>query len=281
MNALSPDELHQLHQRNRAAWNEAAARYETEIERDIVFLQAGGKAFHRPEWPFLQDLRVWCQRAIHLQCAGGLDTLSLWNHGANEVVGIDISDRMIATAQQKAAAIGATAQWYCCDVLAAPMPLNGTADLIYTGKGALLWIMDLARWARVVARLLKPKGQLYIFEGHPLTWVWDPTASKYQLDPDPRFGNYFSTTIAEEQGWPTEYMPSSVVPVRGDHARKFERQWTLGQVITALAEAGLRLQRLEEHPDPYWDQFPQLSEDLLHRLPQTYSLLMYKDQDTS
>src|SRR4051794_18644521 len=116
---------HDLHQRNRAAWNEAAARYEAEIEEDVAFLRAGGKNLDPPEFAFLQDLSAWCRRAIHLQCAGGRDTLSLWNHGAAEVVGIDISDGMIAAAQRKSELLGAPAQWYCCDVLAAPHELDG------------------------------------------------------------------------------------------------------------------------------------------------------------
>jgi hypothetical protein len=56
MSTLLPLELHRIHQANRAAWNEAAARYEDELDRDIAFLRAGGKAFHQPEWPFLHDL---------------------------------------------------------------------------------------------------------------------------------------------------------------------------------------------------------------------------------
>ena len=35
---------------------------------------------------------------IHLQCAGGRDTLSLWNQGADEVVGVDFSPRMLELA---------------------------------------------------------------------------------------------------------------------------------------------------------------------------------------
>jgi SAM-dependent methyltransferase len=275
MTSLQPDEIQRLHQGNRAAWNEAAARYEGEIERDVAFLAAGGKAFHGPEWTYLHDLASWCQRAIHLQCAGGLDTLSLWKHGAAEVVGIDISERMIASAQQKAHALGAPAHWYCCDVLETPQELSHTADLVYTGKGALLWIMDLGRWAGVVARLLKPQGRFYLFEGHPLTWVWDMSATEYRLDP--RYGDYFSTAIAEEQGWPAQYIPEAVLPPIEEQARSYERQWTLGQVLTALAKAGLRIERLEEHPDPYWNQFPLLAKDLVPRLPHTYSLLARKD----
>src|SRR5690348_3078654 len=169
------------HQENREAWNEAAARYEREIESDVAFLQAGGKNLMEPELPFLADLSTWCQRAIHLQCAGGRDTLSLWNQGAAEVVGVDISERMIDCARQKSAALGAPADWYCCDVLETPHALDGTADLVYTGRGALYWLMDLEAWARVVARLLAPGGRLYVFEGHPLSWIFDVAAAEIRL----------------------------------------------------------------------------------------------------
>ena len=115
------------HQANRAAWNEAARHYEQEIEQDIVFLRAGGKNLMEPELRFLADLSRWCKRAIHLQCAGGRDTLSLWNQGAAEVIGVDISEKMIACAKIKSDALGAPAIWYCCDILDTPASLDGTA----------------------------------------------------------------------------------------------------------------------------------------------------------
>ena len=77
---------------------------------------------------------------------------------------------MIACARRKTAALatpGCQASWYCCDVLAAPPALDGTADLVHTGRGALYWMMDLDAWDRVVCRLLKPGGKLHVFEGHP------------------------------------------------------------------------------------------------------------------
>ena len=266
------------HQENRAAWNEAAGRYEREIEQDVAYLRAGGSGLQAPEYPFLQDLAAWCRRAIHLQCAGGRDTLGLWNHGAAEVVGIDISDRMIDCARRKSEALNAPASWYCCDVLAAPRELDGTADLVYTGRGALLWIMNIEGWAQVVARLLRPGGRLYVFDGHPLTWVWDSEATTYRLDP--QYGDYFSETIAVSDEWPAQYMPASAlaVPPGGSRRRahKHERQWTLGQILNSLVEAGLRLERFEEHPEHYWNQFPNLPADVARRLPNTFSLVMRK-----
>ena len=269
-------ETRALHAANRAAWNEAALRYEQEIEDDVAFLRAGGKNLMAPELRILHDLPAWCRRAIHLQCAGGRDTLSLWNQGAAEVVGVDISDLMIACARRKAAALGAPATWYCCDLLDTPHVLDGTADLVYTGRGAINWIMDIAAWASVAARLLKPSGRLYIFEGHPISSIWDPQASELRLDPDPNFGDYFATTLGVSKGWPSEYIPPDAVPPLEEQSPKYERHWTLADILNALIAAGLLLERFEEHPDQYWDQFPKLPKTIADKLPHPFSLLMHK-----
>jgi SAM-dependent methyltransferase len=265
----------QHHQANRAAWNEAARRYEREVEADIAFLRAGGKSLLAPELRFLHDLGTWCQRAIHLQCAGGRDTLSLWNQGAREVIGVDISERMIACARRKAEALAAPAQWYCCDMLDTPHTFDGTADLVYTGCGAMCWIMDIAAWARVVARLLKPgSGRLYVFESHPLSRIWDPDTTELRLNPDLRWGDYFTETIAVKQGWAPQYIPPEILPSQEAQAHNYERQWILGQIMNALVDAGLLLERFEEHPDQYWPQYPNLPEEIARRVPHTFSLLM-------
>jgi SAM-dependent methyltransferase len=263
------------HQANRAAWNEAAHRYEQNIADTIAFLRAGGKNLMPPELEILADLGAWCTRAIHLQCAGGRDTLSLWNQGAAEVIGVDISDRMIAAAKATSDALGAPATWYCCDILDTPPDLDGSADLVYTGRGALNWIMDINAWAHVVVRLLRPDGgRLYLFEGHPLDWVWDHASAELKLDPDPRYGNYFSETISIDQGWPTQYISEKDVPPQAEQAQKYERQWTLGQIINPLVRAGLYLERFEEHADQYWNGLPNLPDEIARRLPHTFSLVM-------
>jgi SAM-dependent methyltransferase len=263
-----------LHEDNRAAWNEAAARYEREIESDVAFLNGGGLNICAPEFEYLEGLGEWCGRAIHLQCAGGRDTLSLWKLGAREVVGVDISDRMIECARRKSELLGAPATWYRSDILQTPHELDGTADLVYTGRGALCWLMDLDAWARVVARLLKPGGKLYIFDGHPVSWPWDLEAETYRLDPV--YGDYFMTSVVTDQGWPTTYIPADAVPATEQQARKHERQWTLAQVVNAVIGAGLTVAKLGEHPEPYWEQFPNMPEDTRRRLPQTFSLLAQK-----
>ena len=48
-----------------------------------------------PKLSLLNNLGGWCNRAVHLQCAGSKDTLSPAYLGAQNVIGIDISEEMI------------------------------------------------------------------------------------------------------------------------------------------------------------------------------------------
>jgi SAM-dependent methyltransferase len=266
-------DITRLHQETGAAWNETALKYERDEERSIAFLLDGGNDLLEVERLELGRLD-WCKRAIHLQCAAGTDTLSLLNQGAVEVVGVDISERMIACAKRKTAALKAKATWHCSDILATPAELDGTADLVYTGKGAICWMMDIAAWARVVSRLLKPGGLLYVFEGHPLDWVWETNATDYQF----REGlGFFSEAIDTGYRWPGPFLKNLDKPgVKELHAN--ERQWTFGPILNSLTQAGLRLERFEEHPEAFWNQFPNIPPNLLHRLPHTFSLKMRKPE---
>ena len=266
-------DIRERHQETGAAWDQAAALYERDEAEAITFLRSGGSHLFPPERRILGDLRPWCRLAVHLQCAGGTDTLSLLAQGAQAVVGTDISPRMVAVARRTAEALGAPAAFHVCDTLDVPHELDGTADLVYTGKGALPWMMDIGAWARVAARLLRPGGRLYVFEGHPLDWVWDMEATEYRLDPVR--GDCFSQRLTDRR-WPNPHL-DRLERSAEDRPRAWERQWTLGDIMNALVAAGLRLEHFEEHPDLYWGQFPDLPDDLARRLPHTFSLRMQKE----
>ena len=259
-------DISSMHKETGAYWDEIAHTYwphgECGEAESIAFLQSGGNYLLQTEQQILGDLKPWCKRAIHLQCSGGNDALSLLRQGAAEVVGVDISERLLAVARRKTEALGAAATWYCADILQTPEVLNGTADLVYTGKGALCWMLDIAAWAAVVARLLLPGGRLFILEGHPLDWVWDVTAAAYLLDQ--RHGNYFSDQLKEglfERN--TESVPRS-------------HQWTLGQIVNSIIGARLSIELLNEYPEPFWNQFPNMPAETLRRLPHTFALLARK-----
>lgn len=262
----------QFHDSNRAAWNQAAQAYRRASAKTVETLRRGDHSLEAVELPHLKNLKDWCTKAIHLQCAGGEDTLSLLNLGAHEVVGIDFSEEMIAIAQETGAQLGARATWVVSDVLSVPASLNGTADLVYTGRGAIYWLHDIKAWARTVARLLRSGGMLYLFEGHPLTYLFRVDATALQVDPE--FPGYFAETAVASDGWTPEYigaLAEGEVPTK-----KYERVWPVTTVITALMAEGLVLETFLEHPDAYWAEFPKMPDKERVRIPNTYSLVMRK-----
>lgn len=261
------------HERNRAAWDQAAAFYREGLEESVRLLAAGGHDFHEPEMRCLGRLCARGGLAVHFQCAAGHDTLALLNIGARRVAGIDISGEMVRLAEEKSRRLGADARWFRADVLDPPPDLAGAADLVYTGKGAVNWLMDVRGWARSVARTLRPGGSFYMFEGHPCACFFDDAASS--LGVAPGFDGYFSERVHEGRGWPDSYVGDLGLPEDG-HAPKHERLWTLSAVIGALLDAGLALRRFEEHPFEYWRGFSNLSEGDRRKIPNTFSLLMDK-----
>jgi SAM-dependent methyltransferase len=257
-----------MHASNRSAWDEAAERYEGWFDEAVALIRSGGTNLFGVETELIGDLHGHCRRAIHLQCAGGRDTLSLWNHGADEVVGVDFSPRMLELAERLTAATGAPARWILSDVLDTPHELDGTADLVYTGRGALLWLHDLDAWAAVIARLLSPTGRFVLFEGHPVEWLFDADADGRWIATD---YDYFAGVEAS-RGWSPGYIDRLSID-DADQSWKFARAWTLGEVVTALLGADLRLERLTEHPVDWWGGHADLRPEERGRVPLSFSIL--------
>lgn len=254
------------HAANREAWNQGAVQYTETLADQIAFIRAGKSNLHPIERANLGRLADWCHTAIHLQCASGKDTLSLWNEGVAAVVGVDISDTHIENACRMSAAVGAPARWYRCDVLDTPAELDGSADLVYTGRGALCWLQDLSAWAHVVFRLLKPGGTFHVLDDHPAGWLFDFDAAELKPSTIDYFGH------AEwSKGWGPTYI-GDLGLTDAQLARKYERLWTLADIFQALTGAGLIVDLVGEYPDEYWVAFPNLPDDLKRRIPMTFAM---------
>ena len=257
-----------MHAANRLAWDEAAERYEGWFSEAVALIVAGGTNLLPPEIELIGDLHGRCRRAIHLQCAGGRDTLSLWTAGADEVVGVDFSPRMLDLARRLTEATGAPARWILADVLDTPHELDGTADLLYTGRGSLMWLQDLDAWAVVLRRLLAPLGRLVIFEGHPAEWLFDVDADGRWIATD---YDYFAGPEASK-GWAPEYIDRLSLSDDDQHW-KFARAWTLGEIVTALLASGLKVERVAEHPTDWWGGHADVRAADRGRIPLSFSVL--------
>ena len=256
-----------MHEATRRAWDEAAERYEGWFDEAVTLIRSGGVNLFGAEVELIGDLHGRCRRAIHLQCAGGRDTLSLWNLGADEVVGVDYSARMLELAARLTDATGAPARWIHSDVLDTPHDLDGTADLLYTGRGSLIWLQDLDAWAAVVARLLAPGGRFVLFEGHPAEWLFDADEDGRWIATD---YDYFGGPEASK-GWASEYIDRLSID-DADQSWKFARAWTLGEIVTALLQTDLQLEAVTEYPIDWWGGHDDVRAQDRGRVPLSFSI---------
>jgi SAM-dependent methyltransferase len=261
---------------NRANWDERAGAHAASA--DYGFTRFAGDPAHlsdvvRFDLPLLGD--VSGRRAVHLQCHIGTDTLSLSRLGAR-MTGLDFSGESLKQARRLAALAGAEIDYVQSDVYAAREVLDGEFDLVFTGIGALGWLPDINRWARTVASLLAPGGRLFIREGHPVLWAcdYDRTDGVIALS-EPYF----------EQAEPQVYdEPGTYVDTEHQFTHTVTHEWNhgLGEIVTAVLEAGLTLTGLVEHQSVPWNALPgrmrkldngewQLA-DRPERLPHTYTL---------
>jgi predicted TPR repeat methyltransferase len=175
------------------------------------------------------------KRVLHLQCATGESTAELADLGAL-VTGVDISAEALDVARERWPDIS----WVQANVLDLPSQLRRSRfDLVYTGGGVLAWLPELQPWAAGIAGALRSGGDFLLHEIHPVEQCVDDNL-RWRED-------YFDNELHAYQGW-THF------ELTGDPARetKIERFWRLGQVVSALAGAGLRILQLEEYPEHAW-----------------------------
>ena len=230
---------------NQRLWDAWTAVHAQGEFYDLAGFREGGIRLRDAEIAAVGDVRG--RTLLHLQCHFGIDTLS-WARLGARVTGIDFSPAGIRLAREIAADIGIEdARFIESNVYELPQRLDGEFDVVYTSRGVLGWLPDIRGWARVVAHFLAPGGTFFITEAHPvfnafqdegvapgelrLTYPYwehpDPLVFDVKgsyADPDADFGDQ------KLHGW--------------DHG--------LGEIVTALIEAGLRIESLEEHPFLEW-----------------------------
>lgn len=234
---------------NKAMWDERAPAHAASADYgfdrfigDSEFL-SGVVRFDRPR---LGDLTG--QRGVHLQCHIGTDTVSLARLGAR-MTGLDFSSAALVHARRLAQRTGTDIDFHEADVYDAVDALGPASfDFVYTGVGALCWLPDVARWARVVADLLRPGGRLFIREGHPMLWSFDEKSDAITL----RFP-YFEHAEPLVFDESDTYVQTDVV-----FTHRLSHCWNhgLGEIVTAALDAGMRLTALVEHDSVPWEALP-------------------------
>ncbi len=249
---MSNDQIHanKLHWDDRADFHvvqalkqDAPAGY-----RINEFLE--GKCTLRPcEIKSLGD--VAGKSLVHLQCHIGLDTISWARRGALPT-GIDLSGKSLQYARDLAQKSRVNADFHECDVYAAADVLGKTYDIVYTSRGVLMWVPDLDRWARVVARLMHAGSIFYIHEEHPLIDCFEPegeAGQEYFVSKHDYFANEIETG---ENGTYTDRQAKLANP------KNYQWQHRIGDIVSALARAGLIIEDMKEMPEGFYQRHPQM-----------------------
>ena len=242
---------------NRANWDERVPAHVASVDYAVQRFKAepdylsGVVQFDRPLLGDIAGLR-----GVHLQCHIGTDTVSLARLGAS-MTGLDFSGPAVEAATRLAASTGADATFVQSDVYAAADVLGaGAFDLVYTGIGALCWLPDIRRWAGVVAALLRPGGRLFIRDAHPMLFTIEErdddqlVVVKYPYfeQPEPLTWTEGGTYVDTDQVF----------------TQNVSHEWNhgLGEIVTALLEAGLMLTGLVEHDSAPWNPLPGKTEQI-------------------
>ena len=182
---------------------------------------------------------------VHLQCHIGTDTVSLARLGPRSVTGLDFSPSAITIATALATQAASDVRFVESDVYDAPTALGaGYCDLVYTGIGAVCWLPDIERWAAVIADLLRPGGRLFMREGHPMLDTISDTRSDDLLVVHYPYFETAGTTFTDTSTYGGEGTVSAPQGVSFNHG--------LGEVFTALINAGLTVTALDEHREVPW-----------------------------
>jgi SAM-dependent methyltransferase len=241
-----------LREQNRVSWNAVVEAHESHRGDLSRFFSEGGSTLFQEECDLLGKLEG--RSLVHLQCNSGGDSISLTRLGAT-VTGVDVSDEAVSSARDLAEKTGIRATFERADVydwLEEASREGRRFDVAFASYGVICWLPDLRIWAGGIAGILNPGGCFVLIDFHPAADIFDRAwnhVNDYPSGGEPLLldrgvGDY----VGASGGGLT---PAGFV----EGVRDFENpegcylfRWGLGEVVTALAEAGLRITALEEYP---------------------------------
>jgi len=142
-----------------------------------------------------------------------------------------------------------------CNVYDTLDHISGSFDLVYVSWGTIGWLPDLQGWARVVAGALKPGGRFYFADAHPAPLILDDETP----EPDGRpgwFMPYFNDEVFVDEN-SLDYAGDNALLPGTDYAWNHPMSETLG----ALWDAGMIIDRINEHDSIVWPMFKMLVKD--------------------
>jgi SAM-dependent methyltransferase len=203
---------------------------------------------------------------VHVLCHIGTDTLS-WALLGAKVTGIDISPESLKYARKIAKSMGVDATFIEADIMEVKDKVKEKYDIAFSSTGVLCWLPDIQLYAHTIRHLLHNGGFFYIFDGHPFRSVLLDEAGSPSVNTIQ--GDYFRKEVWRYDNMGDYTDPELKIPVES-----FEWHWTLGEIIAAFCDAGMRIEFLHEFPQYYYSGYTpyDVEDNKVELYPCTFSL---------
>ncbi|GIP29598.1 S-adenosylmethionine-dependent methyltransferase [Paenibacillus sp. J23TS9] len=235
---------------NREAWNGGA--YSAWVNRFGTPEQAAERLKDNPVksiqhlYKYFEE-QVQGKSIMNLMGSNGIKGVALALLGAKVTVA-DFSYENQQYAEELARAAGVELRYVLSDVLQLPEEeFLLSYDTVFMENGILHYFKNLKPLFDCAARLLKPGGRLVVQDFHPIsTKLISSSGTTAKIRKHKVTGDYFSTSLEASDVSFQKYLNS------GENSSSntvYLRKWTLGEIVTAVAESGLRIMSLEEMPN--------------------------------
>ena len=222
---------------NKDSWNKRTAVHKDSAFYDLEGFKKGESSLNKIELEELGNVKG--QTLLHLQCHFGMDTMS-WEREGAIVTGVDLSDEAIKLAEKIADELNLNAAFICCNIYNLQQHLDKKYDIVFTSYGTIGWLLDLDKWASIIAYYLKPGGTFYIADFHPTLWMMDENFQHIKY-------NYFNTEVIAEEMEGT-YSDRSA-PIK---TMNYGWNHPFSEIFSALIKNDLVIEQFSEFPySPY------------------------------
>ncbi|PEA53683.1 SAM-dependent methyltransferase [Bacillus pseudomycoides] len=212
--------------------------------------------------PYIGEVRG--KRIINLMGSKGSKAVALSLLGADVTV-VDISESNAKYARELAVAAETHIEYIVSDVLNIQETI-GSFDVVLLELGVLHYFIDLKPLFIIISQLLKHGGTFILRDYHPMyTKLLQVEDNKVIAS-----GDYFQKDVIEVD---VAYSILLSEAERNSLPKNMIRRWTLGEIVTSIAQAGLHIKELTEEcgAKQKW-VFPALK-GIEDRIPGLYTLI--------
>ena len=254
---------------NKKGWEETAPIHRKKVFDDLLekFKEPGYSLLDHVEKRIFDNLKVKGKDVIQLCCNNARELLSVKNIGANRCVGIDLTEGFIKQGKELAKIANQDIELYSMDVYHIPEKFHNSFDIVYITIGAITWLPDLPNFLKIVNKLLREDGYLFLYDYHPILDMYEPESKDFQI---PKHSYFKRDPYVEEPGG-TDYFDKTAKIT----STMYSFPYSLSTIFSTIIESGeLTIKEFKEYDHDISNVFKIYEQ--YNQYPMCFSLIAQK-----